>query len=110
MIAEIATINQLPLSNIKFHQLQILKNTQMALEYERNPAEFEFFEMDEYIDFFIQILERLNPDFVLERFAAEVPPRYLAGPGWGLVRNFQLLQMLEKRLEKLDTWQGKFMV
>ena len=110
MIAEIATINQLPLSNIKFHQLQILKNTQMALEYERNPAEFEFFEMDEYIDFFIQILERLNPDFVLERFAAEVPPRYLAGPGWGLVRNFQLLQMFEKRLEKLDTWQGKFMI
>lgn len=108
MVAEMALINRLPLNNIKFHQLQILKNTQMAVEYERNPAQFEFFEMDEYIDFFIHLLEKLNPSFVLERFAAEVPPHYLAGPGWGLVRNFTLLQKLEKRLEELDTWQGKY--
>ena len=63
--------------------------------------------MEEYLAFFTSVLERLNPAFVVERFAAEVPPRYLAGPGWGLIRNFQLLQMLEKRLEALDTWQGK---
>jgi radical SAM protein (TIGR01212 family) len=107
MIAEVEIINQLPLSNIKFHQLQILKNTQMALEYEQNPGAFGFFEMEEYIDFFIKILERLRPTFVVERFAAEVPPRFLAGPGWGLVRNFTLLQMLEKRLENLNTWQGR---
>jgi uncharacterized protein len=107
MLAEIDTINKLPLNNIKFHQLQILKNTQMAIDYEQNPGNFDFFEMEEYIRFFITILERLNPSFVLERFAAEVPPRYLAGPGWGLVRNFTLLQMLEKRLEEMDTWQGR---
>jgi radical SAM superfamily enzyme len=80
----------------------------MAIEYEQHPEHFEFFEMEEYIDFFIKILEQLNPSFVVERFAAEVPPRYLAGPGWGLVRNFTLLQMLEKRLKDLDSWQGKF--
>ena len=110
MISEIEIINKLPLNNIKFHQLQILKDTQMAKEFEQNPSMFEFFEMEEYIDFFVKILERLNPAFVLERFAAEVPPRYLEGPGWGLVRNFMLLQMLEKRLESLNTWQGKFLV
>jgi radical SAM protein (TIGR01212 family) len=110
MVSGVTLINQLPLNNIKFHQLQILKNTQMAVEYENNAGQFEFFEMDEYIDFFIQLLEKLNPSFVLERFAAEVPPRYLAGPGWGLVRNFTLLQKLEKRLEELDTWQGKYVV
>ena len=38
---------------------------------------------------------------------AEVPPRYLAGPGWGLLRTYTLMQMLEKRLEEQDTWQGK---
>ena len=107
MISEIDIINQLPLDNIKFHQLQILKNTPMELEYEQHPEHFEFFEMEEYIEFFIKLLEKLNPAFVLERFAAEVPPRYLAGPGWGLVRNFTLLQMFEKRLKDLDTWQGK---
>ncbi|MDP4209916.1 MAG: TIGR01212 family radical SAM protein [Bacteroidota bacterium] len=107
MLAEVDLINKLPLNNIKFHQLQILKNTAMAREYEANPGAFKFFEMEEYLAFFTSVLERLNPAFVVERFAAEVPPRYLAGPGWGLIRNFQLLQMLEKRLEALDTWQGK---
>jgi hypothetical protein len=53
-------------------------------------------------------LEKLNPEFVVERFAGEVPPRFLAGPGWGLIRNDQILNKFEKRLEELDTWQGKF--
>lgn len=108
MIEGIKIINKLPLNNIKFHQLQILKKTKMELQYQKDPDMFQFFEMDEYIDFFIQILERMNPAFVVERFASEVPPRYLAGPGWGLVRNFMLLQMLEKRLEELNTWQGRY--
>jgi uncharacterized protein len=107
MFAQVDLINKLPLNNIKFHQLQILHHTPMALEYEQHPENFEFFTMDEYLEFFIEILEKLNPAFVLERFAAEVPPRYLAGPGWGLVRNFMLLQMLEKRLELKNTWQGR---
>lgn len=107
MLNQIDVINKLPLNNIKFHQLQILKNTRMEKEYQDHPEQFHFFEMEEYIDFFVHILERLNPEFVIERFAAEVPPRYLSGPGWGLVRNFMLLQMLEKRLDRLNTWQGR---
>jgi uncharacterized protein len=107
MLNGIQIINKLPIDNIKFHQLQILRNTAMATEYELYPENFSFFERDEYIDFFISILEQLNPAFVVERFAAEVPPRFLLSPNWGMVRNFQLLQMLEKRLEVLDTWQGR---
>ena len=100
-------VNQLPLSTIKFHQLQVLRNTTMAKEYEQYPENFSFFECNEYIDFFVKYLEQLNPAIVVERFASEVPPRYLLSPGWGMVRNTQLLQMLEKRLEELDTWQGR---
>jgi radical SAM superfamily enzyme len=79
----------------------------MELEYNNNPENFTFFELSEYIDFFIQFLERFNPNIVIERFAGEVPPRFLAGPGWGLVRNDQIMVKFEKRLEELDTWQGK---
>jgi hypothetical protein len=107
MFEEVYLINKLPLMNIKFHQLQIIKHTQMALEYQQNPDHFKFFGLEEYINFVISFLERLNPDFVVERFMAEVPPRYLAGPGWGLLRTYTLMQMLEKRLEEQDTWQGK---
>ena len=80
----------------------------MAKEFEKNPDEFQFFTLPEYIDFIIDFLENLNPAFVVERFAGEVPPRFLAVPGWGLIRNDQIIVKIEKRLEERDTWQGKY--
>ncbi len=107
MMDQVHTLNMLPLDNIKFHQLQIIKGTQMAIEYNKYPELYQLFEKDEYTDFIVRFLEKLNPNFVVERFAGEVPPRYNAGPGWGLIRNDQINVAIEKELEKRDTWQGK---
>lgn len=107
LLNQAKTISSLPLDTVKFHQLQIIKGTAMEKEYKEYPGNFNFFELPEYIEFFIQFLERLNPEFVVERFAGEVPPRFLAGPGWGLIRNDQILNKFEKRLKELDTWQGR---
>ena len=100
-------ISELPLDTIKFHQLQIIKNTPIAVMYEENPAVFHSFSLDGYIDFITDFLERLNPNFVVERFAGEVPPRFLAQTSWGLIRNDQILQAVERKLEEKNTWQGK---
>lgn len=70
----------------------------MERHYSEHPQCYKFWNVDEYIDFFIDILRRLRPDIVLERFAGEAPPRYHAGPCWGLLRNEQLWSMLDKRL------------
>lgn len=107
MLNEAKIISSLPIDTVKFHQLQIIKGTAMEIEYKENPEKFAFFELPEYIDFFITFLERLSPDIVVERFAGEVPPRFLAGPGWGLIRNDQIMVKFEKRLEELNTWQGR---
>jgi uncharacterized protein len=107
MLAEAEILNKLPLDSIKFHQLQIVKGTIMEKQYLANPEMFSFFTVEEYIDFFIDFLEQLNPAFVIERYTSEVPPRFLAGPGWGLIRTNQLLLKLEKRLEERETWQGR---
>jgi uncharacterized protein len=107
MIKESEILSGLPISNIKFHQLQIIKGTRMAEEFRNHPSDFHYFTLEEYIEFIIDFTERLNPGFVIERFAGEVPPRFLDGPGWGLVRNDQILRMIEKRMEERDTWQGK---
>lgn len=107
MMKEAETISVLPLNNIKFHQLQIIKGTRMAKEYEAKPQDFINFTLEEYIDLIIDFSEQLNPNFVIERFAGEVPPRFLAGQGWGLVRNDQVLVRIEKRMEERQTWQGK---
>ena len=92
---------------VKFHQLQVFRATPMAAEYDAAPERFRFWEPEEYIDLFVEILRRLRPGVVVERFASEAPPRYHYGRNWGLVRNEQLLAMLEKRLEERNVYQGE---
>ena len=106
-LSAVDRLNALPLNTVKFHQLQIFKGTSMAADYAAHPEHYTFFALDEYIDLFIDLLERLRPSLVVERFAGEAPPRYQAGPTWGLVRNEQLLAMFERRLQERDTFQGR---
>ena len=100
-------INILPLNSVKFHQLQIIKGTAMQKDYETNPSEFHVFTQEGYAQFMVQVTERLNPAFVIERFASEVPPRFLFVNHWGLERYDVLLQKIEKMLEEKGTYQGK---
>ena len=109
MLDSCALINSLPLRSVKFHQLQIVKGTKMEHEYADSPEDFERFGLDEYLDFFVDMLERLRPDLFIERFVGEVPPRFVNETPWGLIRNAELLRMLEKRLEERDTWQGRLL-
>ena len=107
MLDSCALINDLPLRSVKFHQLQIVKGTKMEKEYAEVPQDFVRFTLEEYLDFFTDMLERLRPDLFIERFVGEVPPRFVNETPWGLIRNVELLRLLEKRLEERDTWQGR---
>ena len=106
LVEQVEKINSLPLTTIKFHQLQLFKDTPMAKEYDAHPERFHFWSVDEYIDLFVEIVRRLRPDIVIERFAGEAPPRYHHIEGWGLIRNETLLMMLDKQLELKDVYQG----
>ena len=99
-LEDVKIINQLPLNSIKFHQLQIIKGTQMEKEYLANPAPFYPFTMDSYITFIVDFVERLNPEFAIERFAGEVPPRFLSVNNWGTIRYDVVLQKIIKEFEK----------
>ena len=101
------TISSLPLRSVKFHQLQIVKGTAMEKEYAADPSSFYRPPLEEYLDLVTGILERLRPDLYIERVAGEVPPRFVNDTPWGLVRNFEILRLLDKRLEERDTWQGR---
>lgn len=109
MLDSCEQINSLPLRSVKFHQLQIVKGTRMEKEYAECPEDFVRFSLEEYLDFFVDMLERLRPDLFIERFVGEVPPRFVNETPWGLIRNVELLRLLEQRLDSRDTWQGRLL-
>ncbi len=107
LLASVAQINALPLSTVKFHQLQLFRATVMAAEYDAHPERFRFWNVEDYIALIVELLQRLRPDLIVERFASEAPPRYHHGPTWQGVRNEQLWAMLEQKLTEQDLFQGK---
>jgi radical SAM protein (TIGR01212 family) len=107
ILMEAKIISSLPVTTIKLHQLQIIKNTALAKDFVDHPDDYQIFSLAEYIDFVISFTEQLNPEIMIERFTAEVPPRFLLKGGFGLLRTDQILQMIEKRMEELNTWQGR---
>ena len=107
ILEEAGIVSELPIDTLKLHQLQIIKGTRLAEMYRENKDDFHLFSLEEYIELVIDFLERLTPNIVVERFVGEVPPKYIESFNWGHIRNEQIVQLIEKRLEERDTWQGK---
>jgi radical SAM protein (TIGR01212 family) len=101
-------ISGLPLDTLKFHQLQIVKGTLMEQEFRKNRSVFHSFTLEDYIDFIIRFIEKLNPTIVIERFTSEMPPKFLTGVNMGLIRYDEVLRRIEAELEKRKSYQGKF--
>ena len=107
MVEQAGILSALPLSTLKIHQLQLIRGTRMAHEYEENPEGFHLFtEVDEYIDLVIDYVEYLRPDLVLERFVSQSPKELLIAPDWGL-KNYEFVTRLQKRMKERGAYQGK---
>lgn len=108
MLHAASVISELPITSVKFHQLQIFKQTAMAADFLQHPDAYQLFSLYAYIDFVVDFTSRLRPDIIIERFAGEVPPRFLVTPPWENLRYDQVLQLIEQRMEMKNSWQGKF--
>lgn len=106
LLEQADVISRLPVKNLKLHQLQIHKRTQLEKQYREHPEAFHLYEADEYVDLVVDYLERLNPEIIVERFISQAPPEMLIAPKWGL-KNFEFVAKVEKRLKERDTWQGR---
>jgi hypothetical protein len=93
----------------------------MEVEFRETPSDFHQFSLEGYIGFIVRFVERLNPAIVIERFSGEVPPKFMASfdpvgtgsdlpllKGWDLIRYDAVLRLIEKEMERQDTWQGKY--
>lgn len=106
ILAHADKISELPLRCIKLHQLQLIKGTKMAQQFQEHPEWFHLYSADEYINLIVRFIERLNPQFVIERFISQSPKDLLLNNGWGL-KNYEFTDKLEKRMNELNILQGK---
>lgn len=95
IIAQAAELSRLPLTTLKMHQLQLIRGTKMAREFECRPEDFHLFSVDEYIDLVIDYVEHLRPDLILERFVSQSPKELLIAPDWGL-KNYEFTARVQK--------------
>ena len=92
-------ISSLPITTVKLHQLQLIRNTRMARQAEEHPENFRLYSVDEYINLCIDFMERLNPNFIIDRLVSQSPEDLLIAPAWGL-KNYEFTAKLMKRLKE----------
>ncbi|PKP17717.1 MAG: TIGR01212 family radical SAM protein [Bacteroidetes bacterium HGW-Bacteroidetes-21] len=100
-------ISELPVHFIKLHQLQVIKNTTLADYYLLNPDKYRTYTVDEYASIVCEFLEYLSPKIVVERFTSESPPEKVIAPKWGRLKNFEVTEIIRKKLDELGTFQGR---
>ncbi|MCX7954647.1 MAG: TIGR01212 family radical SAM protein [Bacteroidales bacterium] len=103
----INVINNLPINCIKFHQLQIIEGTRLAELYKSNAIQINLLSLNEYIDLIIKYLSYLRNDIYLERFTSEIDSNKLIAPKWNRIKNYQITELIRKRMCQLGVYQGK---
>ena len=106
LMKQAGLISSLPLTTLKLHQLQLIRGTRMAHEFQECPQDFHLFTAEEYIDLAIDYIERLRADIVLERFVSQSPKELLIAPDWGL-KNYEFTEKVKARMRERGAFQGR---
>ena len=101
IITEAELLNTLPVASLKLHQLQILRGTRMAKEWEEKKADFLALTLDTYARLVADFVQRLRSDIHIERFASSAPKDMLISPRFGVKQS-----EVEARIRALinDAW------
>lgn len=104
MLQTIEYLNKLKIQGIKLQLLHILKHTELADMYEKQP--FHMPDMIEYIQLLGTIISRLDPQITIHRLTGDGPRELLIAPLWTSKKR-TVLNTLQQHLKKQDIWQGK---
>ena len=102
-LRQASVISALPIDILKIHQMQIIRGTRLADEFEQKP--FHIYSIDEYIHLIARYIQRLRKDLVLERFVSQSPKEMCIAPHWGL-KNHEFTDLLNNYLKAHDIHQG----
>lgn len=107
MEATIRYINTFPIHGIKLQLLHVLKETDLAKEYEKN--QFKVLSLEEYADILIKLLLIIRPDIVIHRLTGDGPKKLLIEPQWSGDKK-HVLNYINDRLRHMKYNQGHLYV
>lgn len=113
IIAGVERINTLGLDFIKFHQLQIYRNTAMEREFREHPERFIFsstYTSTDYIALLCDVIRHLDPTIAIERLSSLAPRHLLHHSPLRGIRPDQLRNDLITHMHSLGATQGDLIV
>ena len=97
-------LNRLRVNGVKLSLLHVLKDTDLAVEYERNP--FWIPTLEEYLELLGTCISHLDPNITIHRLTGDGPKDLLIAPLWTTAKR-TVLNELHRYLKENQIWQGK---
>ena len=97
-------VSALGIDGVKIHSLYVVKGTELGRMYERGEVSIGTFE--DYVNRVVAFLEYLDPSVVIHRLAAD-PPREGVLFGNRDLSKIEIINSIERELERRNTYQGK---
>ena len=104
MLETINYLNKQSIFGVKLQLLHVLKNTDLATDYEKGV--FECLSKDHYIDLLIRCIDHLHPGIVLHRVTGDGPADLLIAPEWSLYK-WDTLNTLHRLMKEGGHYQGR---
>lgn len=105
ILLSVKYISKLDVWGVKLHMLHILRNTDLANYYLKDP--FKILSQKEYINVICDALELLNPNITIHRLTGDGKKSDLIAPVWTL-NKLKVLSDIDKELKKRESFQGKY--
>lgn len=100
-------ISRLPISTLKLHQMQVLKNTRLENIYRTDPCSIADLSLENYVRIVSNFLDMLNPEIIVERLTSESPRDMLVYPDWNGKKNFEIAHIVNSYMKRNGMFQGR---
>lgn len=84
MEQSVTAIAELPVTLVKFHQMQVLEGTVLARQWKQGEAKLLHWTAEQYASLCSRLVKLMPSDVVVERFVSQSPPSMLISPRWNL--------------------------
>ncbi len=105
MLKTVQAVCNLGIDYIKFHHLQVIRDTPLERLYSNRP--FTIYSPAEYLETLARLLAQVPRHIVLHRLWSTAAPKLLVAPQWKMSA-YELNALLMKIMKEQDLYQGKY--